>query len=134
MLAATVAVGAGCTALSAAPMQLSIFCVRQVNDIFQWAADISGFSICHGANLGHHEACAILVCFEGFLILLSVLCGFLELRLAVLAWVICEDEDAQQVGSLPRLALPLIFIFTPEWAPDVNIPRPTGLDACFVEH
>ena len=86
MLAATVAVGAGCTALCAAPMQL------------------------------------------------SVVCGFLELRLTILAWVTCDDEDVEQVGSLPRLALPLMFILILNGVPNANIPRPVGLDACFVEH
>ena len=102
--------------------------------MFQRAVDISGVSISLEANLGHDEACARLVCFEGVLIILSVLCGLRELHLAILAWVICEDEDAEQVGSVPRLALPLIVIRILEGAPNVNITCLTGFDACLVEH
>ena len=62
--------------------------VRQINHMFQWAADVSSFSIVDKANLRHDEACAMLEFSQCLLILRSVLGGFLILRLAILACVI----------------------------------------------
>ena len=72
-------------------------------------------------------------CLHSFLVRCSILRGFLKLCLAVLAWVLCGYKIADQVASLPGLALPLVFIFILEGAGDINIPRPPGSRTCFVE-
>ena len=85
--------------------------VRQTKHIFQWAADVSSFSIFDKANLRHDEACTVLEFIECLLILRCVLRGFL-----CCAWQhrrgSCEATRVQRKISLPRFAFSAIFILS----------------------
>jgi hypothetical protein len=106
---------------------------RQVHYHLQGTADVCKLGILDEANLGHYEAPARFECLHDLLILGSVLRGFLEVCLAILAWVVCAHEGGNKVGSLSRLSLPCIFVFILEGAVSIDNPCSTNLHTCFVK-